>query len=94
MRNGRGPVASWSTGAPWRRTTTSAAEGYALATILHGLARPNVVVADMLALGLVNASGTWLGDELANAADVVAGPPRGSTRKPAASPSASAKPGC
>ena len=26
----------------------------------------------MLALGLVNASGTWLGDELANAADVVA----------------------
>ena len=52
--------------------TTSAAEGYALATILHGLARPNVVMADMLALGLVNASGTWLGDELANAADVVA----------------------
>jgi hypothetical protein len=58
-------------GATVETETTSAAEGYALAKILHGLARPNVVMADMLALDLVNQSGAWLGNELADAADVV-----------------------
>jgi hypothetical protein len=52
--------------------TRGAAEGYDLAHILHGLARPNVVIADMLELRLVNASGEWLGDALAGAQDVVA----------------------
>ena len=58
-------------GATVETETTNAAEGYALASILHGLARPNVVIADMLALGLVNEFGAWLGSDLADAADPV-----------------------
>lgn len=47
-----------------------AAAGYALATILHGLAQPNVVIEEMLLLGMVNATGKWLGPELEEAPDV------------------------
>ncbi len=46
-----------------------AAEGYALAQILHGIAQPNVVLQDLLEAGAINAAGPWLGNALNTAAD-------------------------
>ena len=49
-----------------------AAEGYALAQILHGIAQPNAVLQDLLEASAINATGLWLGDALNAAADPTA----------------------
>jgi hypothetical protein len=46
------------------------AEGLAVAQILHGIAQPNLVIEDMLAAGLVQATGVWLGTALATTKNV------------------------
>jgi hypothetical protein len=53
-----------------QREVVSATTGASLAQILHGIAQPNAVIEDLLAAGALNASGRWLGKELAKAEDV------------------------
>lgn len=53
-----------------KKQIDDAKAGEALAQILHGIAQPNAVLADLLAAGAINATGRWLGEKLADARDV------------------------
>jgi hypothetical protein len=55
-----------------RESLEASLRGAAAAQLMHGLAQSNVVIAEMLRLGLVRASGTWLSGELAKTDDPLA----------------------
>jgi hypothetical protein len=55
-----------------RESLEASLRGAAAAQLMHGLAQPNVVIAEMVRLGLVGASGTWLSERLASTRDPLA----------------------
>ena len=55
-----------------RSSIDASTRGYALAQLLHGLAQPNVVIAEMLRVELVQPSGSWLSERLLKAEDPLA----------------------
>ncbi len=55
-----------------RSSMEASARGFALAQLLHGLAQPNVVIAELLRVQLVQPTGSWLSARLLNSEDPLA----------------------